>query len=79
MFSAILKSIKENEARHIELRQMVADFIEQTEYDEEEIVFKEENCKSKKEYLTLIRKNGEYTNDIILETISKKTNILFGI
>ena len=40
MFSAILKSIKENEDRHIELRQIVADFIEQTEYDEEEIVFK---------------------------------------
>ena len=79
MFTAILKSIKENVSRHLELRQIAADFVEEQEYEEEEAIFKEEGNRTKKENAIKIRKDGEYTNDIVLEAISKKTNITFAI
>ena len=72
MFYSILKSIKGKEILHNELRQIVADYIESINYEEEETTFKEEGCKNKMEYLNKIRKSGEYTNSIALEAITKK-------
>ena len=78
MYYAILKSIKSKEIRHLELRQITADYIESMNYEEEEI-FKEENCQNKVQYLNKIKKNGEYTNSIVLEAISKKVNMIIAV
>ena len=79
MYYAILKSIKSKEIGHLELRQITADYIESINYEDEEEIFKEENCQNKIQYLNKIKKNGEYTNSIVLEAIAKKTNIIIGI
>ena len=79
MFYAILKSIKENEIKHMEMRQIVADYITQINYDNEEAIFREEKCKTKYKYANKLRKNGAYANDIALEAIAKMTNFLIGI
>ena len=79
MFYAILKSIKENEIKHMEMRQIVPDYITQINYDNEEAIFREEKCRTKYEYANKLRKNGAYANDIALEAIAKMTNFLIGI
>ena len=79
IYYAILKSIKSKEIRHLELRQITADYIESINYEEEEEIFKEENCQNKVQYLNKIKKNGEYTNSIVLEAISKKVNMIIAV
>ena len=79
LFYANLKSNKEKEIKHMELRQIADDYIEQIDYENENTIFTEKNCKAKKEYVDKIRKNGEYGNDIVLEAISKMTNYIIGI
>ena len=79
MYYAILKTLKINEIRHLELRQITVDYIESINYEEEEKIFQEENCQNKQQYIEKIKKNGEYTNSIVLEAISKKTNIIIGV
>ena len=78
LFYSILKSIKEKEIKHLELRQIICDYIELTNY-ESDIIFEEENCKTKSEYITKIRKNGEYANDIALEALAKQNYLIIGI
>ena len=79
MFHAILKSIKDREYIHKELRQIAADFVESLDIDNENAVFEEEGVNSKKEYVNKIRKDGVFTNGIVLDAITKRTNIIFGI
>ena len=79
MFYAILKSIKDKECNHREMRQIAADYVESLDINNENIVFEEEGVRGKKEYVNKIRNNGEYTNATVLEAITKKTNIIFGI
>ena len=78
LFYSILKSIKENIVKHTELRQIVCDYIESNDY-ETDVIFEEEKCKTKNEYVKKLRKNGEYANDIALEAIAKYTDIIIGI
>ena len=63
---AILKSIKENELYHPELRQIITDIILEEDFGNIEELFKEENCKNKEEYAKKIRKDGYYLGDIVL-------------
>ena len=79
MFYAILKSIKNSEYIHKELRQIAADFVESLDINNENAVFQEEGVSSKKEYVNKIRKDGVFTNGIVLDAITKKTYIIFGI
>ena len=76
MFYAILKSIKDREYIHKELRQIAADFVESLDINNENAVFEEEGVSSKKECVNKIRNNGQYTNAKVLEAITKKTNII---
>ena len=79
MTRAILKSIDENEANHIELRQILMDYIKNTEYEEENTIFIEEKCSNKEEYIKKAREEGYYLSGIALETMVKKTNLIVGV
>ena len=80
MTRAILKSIRENETNHLELRQILMDYIQNTNYDEEEdTLFKEENCDTKKEYIEKARSDGYFLSGITLETMVKKTHLIVRI
>jgi len=79
MTRAILKSIGENETNHLELRQILIDYIQNTNYEEEDTLFKEENCDTKKEYIEKARSDGYFLSGITLETMVKKTHLIVGI
>ena len=56
------------------------DYIQNTNYDEEEdTLFKEENCDTKKEYIEKERSDGYFLSGIILETMVKKTHLIVRI
>ena len=66
MTRAILKSIDENEANHIELRQIFMDYIKNTEYEAGDQIFVEENCSNKEEYIENEKEEGYYLSGIAL-------------
>ena len=72
MTRAILKSLDENEANHIELRQIFMDYIKNTEYEAGDQIFVEENCSNKEEYIEKAKEEGYYPSGITLESIVKK-------
>ena len=77
---AMLRSIGENELKHLELRQTIADNIESEDLENiGKDLFLEEKCSNKREYIKKIREDGAYLNGIILEVLSKRLKILFGI
>ena len=63
MFRALLKSAKDDECKHLELRQETADQIKSTNYVDEGIF----SPLSKEEYISNLRRNGEYTQDSCFE------------
>ena len=60
MTRAILKSINEEEANHLELRQIIMDYIQNTEYEAGDAVFIEEKCSNKEEYVGKAREDRYY-------------------
>ena len=77
---ALLKSIEEEELKHIELREIIADLIEEDNLAEfGEDLFKEEKCKNKKEYIEKVRTDGFYLGGIALGIIAKKCKLIIGI
>ena len=72
MYYAILKTLKINEIRHLELRQITADYIESIDYEEEEKIFQEENCQNKQQYIEKIKKMENILIVLYLKQYQKK-------
>ena len=79
MTRALLKSINEEEANHLELRQIIMDYIQNTEYEAGDAIFIEEKCSNKEEYVKKAREDGYYLSGIALEALVRKTKIIIGI
>ena len=79
MTRSILRSIGENEENHLELRQILIDYVQNTKYENEREIFNGENYSSKMEYVKNARKDGFYLSEFVLETMAKTTNLIIGI
>ena len=71
MTRAILQNINENEANHLELRQILMDYIQNMDYEAGDTIFLEEKCNSKEEYIAKARVEGYFLSGIVLETMAK--------